>query len=619
MPVACARLRLIVLPLALPRARLRRHRRRPQRARPTCRPHKTLYQRRPDRPLPARRRLAVPARRRQDQGLAQHFQRQTVDRRLEPVTRPQRVERHGRRATSRSPAAGRLVPQGLPAAQRGQALSLGRALRVGQLPLAGLAQRPAARHEHAAPTCRSSSACPPALKRGAVNRLVVRVDDRRAADRLPARGPVDHRRRRPAAGGTTAASCARSTCARSTRVDFNTVQVQPDLPCATCARDVRFTRHGAQLRRRRAARRASPARFGAAERRPGHAPRSAPSGFATFTRTHARSASRGCGRPAARTSTTSRLHARARAGRRLAAAGSLQTRHPLDQGRRRPPDAQRPAAEPPRRRPARGLAELRASRSTTPIRDQQLAPGQGARARRCMRSHYPLHPYTHELADQLGPAALVGDPGLRAQDAVPRRRRSCASSPRNELRDEHPDQRQPPVGDRVVDRQRARRSRPGPVQGYYIKRAVKTRQGAGPDAPRRPRGRRLPVGRLPAASTRRSTSSASTSTSAGTRAPTARSPTATLLSAYLDSVRACYPNKAIVVTETAPRPTATARSRRRAPTPFQQDFVNYHFGVYATKPWLSRRDLLGARGVPRPARLGGRQPAARPRRCTRRA
>ena len=82
--------------------------------------------------------------------------------------------------------------------------------------------------------------------------------------------------------------------------------------------------------------------------------------------------------------------------------------------------------------------------------------------------------------------------------------------------------------------------------------------------------------------------SASTTTSAGTRGRAARSSTARSSRATSTRVRACYPDKAIDGhASSAPRPTATARSRRRARGPFQQDFVNYQLGVFATKPWLS--------------------------------
>jgi beta-glucuronidase len=61
----------------------------------------------------------------------------------------------------------------------------------------------------------------------------------------------------------------------------------------------------------------------------------------------------------------------------------------------------------------------------------------------------------------------------------------------------------------------------------------------------------------------------------------------TFLSDYLDSVRQCYPNKAIVVSEFGAEANREGPVEEKGTYAFQQDFVNYHLGVYATKPWLS--------------------------------
>ena len=45
---------------------------------------------------------------------------------------------------------------------------------------------------------------------------------------------------------------------------------------------------------------------------------------------------------------------------------------------------------------------------------------------------------------------------------------------------------------------------------------------------------------------------------------------------------------------------------------FQQDFVNYHLGVYDSKAVAQRRGLLGAQRVQGPPGLGRRQPAPDP-------
>jgi hypothetical protein len=61
----------------------------------------------------------------------------------------------------------------------------------------------------------------------------------------------------------------------------------------------------------------------------------------------------------------------------------------------------------------------------------------------------------------------------------------------------------------------------------------------------------------------------------------------TLLSDYLDSVRQCYPSKAIVISELGAEANRDGPVEEKGTYAFQQDFVNFHFGVFATKPWLS--------------------------------
>ena len=61
----------------------------------------------------------------------------------------------------------------------------------------------------------------------------------------------------------------------------------------------------------------------------------------------------------------------------------------------------------------------------------------------------------------------------------------------------------------------------------------------------------------------------------------------TKLSAYLDAVRKCYPRQAIMVTEFGAEANREGPPEEKGTYAFQQDFINYHLGVYATKPWLS--------------------------------
>ena len=90
-----------------------------------------------------------------------------------------------------------------------------------------------------------------ALKRRGTNRLVVRVDSQAPGQRLPARRDRTPTASRPAAGGTTAASSARSTCSKLDTVDF---QQRPGparrSPAAPATRACAWTGQPAQRHRR---------------------------------------------------------------------------------------------------------------------------------------------------------------------------------------------------------------------------------------------------------------------------------------------------------------------------------------------------------------------------------
>jgi beta-glucuronidase len=60
-----------------------------------------------------------------------------------------------------------------------------------------------------------------------------------------------------------------------------------------------------------------------------------------------------------------------------------------------------------------------------------------------------------------------------------------------------------------------------------------------------------------------------------------------LLSRYLDQVRECYPNKAIVISEFGAEANRDGPAEEKGTYAFQQEFVDFHLGVFASKPWLS--------------------------------
>jgi beta-glucuronidase len=201
-----------------------------------------------------------------------------------------------------------------------------------------------------------------------------------------------------------------------------------------------------------------------------------------------------------------------------------------------------------------------------------------------LRSHYPLHPYIHELADRAGLLVWSEIPVYAVKTEYLKQRlvRALAA---NELADNiEANQNHPSVVVWSIGNELS--ARPGPVQGYYIQRAA--RQAKALD-PTRPVG--YAVAGYP---------------SAGCQAeygpidvlgvneyfgwypgPNGVIADREDLSDYLDSVRACYGDKAVMVTEFGAEANRSGPVEERGTYEFQQDFVNYHLGVYATKPWLS--------------------------------
>jgi beta-glucuronidase len=59
------------------------------------------------------------------------------------------------------------------------------------------------------------------------------------------------------------------------------------------------------------------------------------------------------------------------------------------------------------------------------------------------------------------------------------------------------------------------------------------------------------------------------------------------LGPHLDSLRACYPHKALVVSEFGFEANRTGAADEKGTYEFQSDAVAYHLGVFAGKPWLS--------------------------------
>ena len=332
--------------------------------------------------------------------------------RLDPATpasaracRPRPRPRAGARSACRttttprtSPTRASAAPSAGTARTSGPARrALGLPLRVGQLPRAGVPERPRDRPAHR--RRHAVRVYAPRLIRG-VNRLVVRVDNRRVPSDFPAvrdLGP----NRRPSGGWWNYGGLLREVYLRAVvRASTSSVHVDPRLPCRACPATVRT-----RVRVRNAdavARvvsvdrgdRAAPARSSDGAR-----PRARPAGRST-ARTEVRvPAPVGAGRPPA----LRRAPARDRSGRR---GRGLRPRDRDPVGASVSPDgraaAQRPADQLPRRGAARGRPPTAGPRWWNEDRERHRRRGAQELGANLLRTHYPLHPGFQELADRRG-------------------------------------------------------------------------------------------------------------------------------------------------------------------------------------------------------------------------
>jgi hypothetical protein len=414
------------------------------------------------------------------------------------------------------------------------------------------------------------------VKRGGVNRLVLRVDSRRKQTDFPPSGLSVVGR--PTGGWWNYGGLLREVYLRKINdIDFNTVVVRPDLPCATCAAKVlyRVTLRNYGNRGRRVG---VTARFG--NRTVALGTKSiGPKRFGTLTKTitvaHPRLWS-----PASPNLYDASMVARS--------GGSVLQRYTVKTGVRSIKVVNGHLVLNGKEISFRGVALHEDSRQfgfaiDNKIRDQELAWVKELGAT-VIRSHYPLAPYTQERADELGIMQWSEIPvyGVKTRYLKQRLVRQLAARELEsniETNGNHPSVIVWSLGNELS-------ARPGPVQGFYIADAVKRAKALDPT---RPVG--LAVAGYPSAGCQ---SEYAPIDVIGINdyfgwypGPNGQIADRTLLSDYLDSVRQCYPSKAIVISELGAEANRDGPVEEKGTYAFQQDFVNFHFGVFATKPWLS--------------------------------
>jgi beta-glucuronidase len=417
---------------------------------------------------------------------------------------------------------------------------------------------------------------PSALRRNATNRLVIRVDNRRLRTDFPPSGLTGSGD--PAGGWWNYGGILREVyLQRVDRVDISSLLVRPDLPCATCDATVLARVTVRNYGDSRSA-------VGVTGRLGGRSVRLGTRGvnakrFQTFeTRIRVRDPK--LWSPA--TPNLYRARFTVRVGGRKAVGYRLRygIRSIKIVGGRLLLNGSAVAL--------RGVGihedDPRAGFAIGTPRRRQIVEQAQELGATVLRSHYPLHAQLHEFADSQGllvwseiPVYAIKTPYLKRAEV---RKLAARELEDNILANQnHPSIMLWSIGNELS-------SQPGPVQSDYIDRA--TRQAKALD-PARPVG--LAVAGYPSAGCRPQYAPLDV---IGINeyfgwypGPNGQLADRDRLSDYLDAIRACYPNKAILISEFGAEANRAGPLEEKGTYAFQQDFVNYHLGVYASKPWLS--------------------------------
>jgi beta-glucuronidase len=420
------------------------------------------------------------------------------------------------------------------------------------------------------------------LRAGAVNQLTVRVDDRRLPTDFPPAGLAGDG---AATGGwwNYGGLLREVYLERVDRIGFDAVQVLPRLACPGCPAtiDYQVTLHN----RAAAAQRVTlSARYGAAAGALGGARTLAPGASATLTgrlrlahpilwapdhpylydATLDVSAAPAAGGPSTRAG-----HYDLRSGVRqvsVSAGGHLMLNG-------------RPLA-------FRGVGLLDDSPEAgsaigNDVRDRYMAEIKDLGAT-VIRSHYPPDPYLEELADRTGVMIWSEIPVYGVKTAYLRTIHDSALALLRAnivANANHPSVIVWSIANELS-------VSPGPAQADYIRDAVRAAHALDPT---RPVG--LAVAGYPTVDCQAAYAPLDV---VGLNdyfgwypGPDGQIADESLLGGFLDAAHACYPHKALVVTEFGAEADRHGPAEERGTYEFQQAFVDYHLGVFATKPYLS--------------------------------
>ena len=201
-----------------------------------------------------------------------------------------------------------------------------------------------------------------------------------------------------------------------------------------------------------------------------------------------------------------------------------------------------------------------------------------------MRTHYPMHAYTHELADRAGvliwseiPVYAIKTPNLAKSKVTAL---AVKELEKNIIANQnHPSVMLWSIANELSPRPRT-------AQADYIRNAVRRAKELDPS---RPVG--IAVASYPTVGCQKAYRPLDV---IGINeyfgwypGPTGVAFDRENLSAYLDRVRACYRRQAVMVTEFGAEANRDGPEEEKGTYAFQKDFVNYHLRVLGEKAWLS--------------------------------
>jgi beta-glucuronidase len=201
-----------------------------------------------------------------------------------------------------------------------------------------------------------------------------------------------------------------------------------------------------------------------------------------------------------------------------------------------------------------------------------------------LRTHYPMSPYLLQLADRKGLLIWSEIPVYAMKTPVLARRSVRERAVRLLRTNITTNQNHPSVFVWSIANELS--SKPGPAQGAYIKEAADAAHAMDPTRPVAQVMAAFPGG--PCEREYRPLDVMGFNEYFGWY-PGVGGTTFDRrnLSGYLDHLHACYGDKALLVTEFGAEANRTGPAEEKGTYAFQQDFVNYHLGVFASKPWLN--------------------------------